>query len=227
MSTLQNLSLIEKSDVELKLDVKLDIRHARWLRGAIGTRETRNEFHQHDNSQLLYRHPLIRYDTSDGCAAIRGLNEGSLLLRAFSPPSQLRLGNDSYTVAKHETKSARVEVGSTSEFVSYRFTSPWLPLNQENRKRWMKSCSEEQHILLIRILCGNVLSFCKSVGHHVNQRIEVVCIDVKPTQAYDLKPGVKLLGFSGSFAVNFSLPNKWGIGKSSARGFGTIVREDA
>jgi hypothetical protein len=31
-------------------------------------------------------------------------------------------------------------------------------------------------------------------------------------------------GFLGTFSVNFSTPDYWGIGKSVSRGFGTVKR---
>jgi hypothetical protein len=33
-----------------------------------------------------------------------------------------------------------------------------------------------------------------------------------------------MLGFLGSFSVNFEIPDYWGIGESMSRGFGTIKR---
>ncbi|MCC6545498.1 MAG: hypothetical protein IT392_13555 [Nitrospirae bacterium] len=36
--------------------------------------------------------------------------------------------------------------------------------------------------------------------------------------------GTPLLGFLGSFSVNFEIPDYWGIGKSVSRGFGTVKR---
>jgi len=33
-----------------------------------------------------------------------------------------------------------------------------------------------------------------------------------------------MLGFLGTFSVNFSIPDYWGSGKSVSRGFGTIMK---
>ncbi|MBW2036735.1 MAG: hypothetical protein JRI41_04555 [Deltaproteobacteria bacterium] len=33
-----------------------------------------------------------------------------------------------------------------------------------------------------------------------------------------------MLGFLGTFSVNFEIPDYWGIGKSVSRGFGTVKR---
>jgi hypothetical protein len=36
--------------------------------------------------------------------------------------------------------------------------------------------------------------------------------------------GTPMLGFLGTFSVNFEIPDYWGIGKSVSRGFGTVKR---
>jgi hypothetical protein len=46
---------------------------------------------EHDEANLVYRHPLIRYDTSSGNATLRGLCEGSFFLQAFIPPAEMVL----------------------------------------------------------------------------------------------------------------------------------------
>jgi hypothetical protein len=33
-----------------------------------------------------------------------------------------------------------------------------------------------------------------------------------------------MLGFLGTFSVNFEIPDYWGIGKSVSRGFGTVMK---
>ena len=52
--------------------------------------------------------------------------------------------------------------------------------------------------------------------------IEAKIIELKevPTK---LK-GTPMLGFLGTFSVNFEIPDYWGIGKSVSRGFGTVLR---
>jgi len=36
--------------------------------------------------------------------------------------------------------------------------------------------------------------------------------------------GTPMLGFLGTFSVNFEIPDYWGIGKSVSRGFGTVMK---
>ena len=80
--------------------------------------------------------------------------------------------------------------------------------------------------MLSRIVVGNILSLSKSIGLHVSERLNAE-VDLEPCGLQTLKPGVALLGFRGSIHINFRLPARWGIGKSSARGFGTLTAQEA
>ena len=90
----------------------------------------------------------------------------------------------------------------------------------------MATCgSTEQSRLLERVLIGNILSLSKAIGLEVTVRLRAEpCL--LPSGLEELKPGLQLLGFSGSFRVNFALPQGWGLGKSSSRGFGTVIRRE-
>ncbi len=62
----------------------------------------------------------------------------------------------------------------------------------------------------------------KSLGYTVPETITVNFGNLKEVQT-TLK-GTPMLGFLGTFSVNFEIPDYWGIGKSVSRGFGTIKR---
>lgn len=208
------------------LGMMLELPHARWLRGAVARRSARPEFHQHDGDHLIYHHPLVRYDVSTGEAIIAGLAEGAVLLRSLPAFDEFSLGGATHQVLGHRVDMRRVAIGPTREPVSYTFRSPYLALNQENHRAWSRSSPSGRIGLLGRVLVGNLLSLSKAIGLHVEERLRVE-IDLEPDGWHELKPGVRLLGFGGSFRVNFALPDHWGIGKSSSRGFGTLTRQEA
>lgn len=218
--------LVDLTTLDFILDAPLDLRHARWLRGALGRRGTRPEFHQHARDALVYSHPLIRYDTSAGAATVAGLAEGAYLLKALPAVETLHLGGTDYAVRATETRSCRIAVGAVEQFIEYEFRSPYLALNQENYNRWSRADDGERTRLLRSVVIGNLLSFSKAVGLNVTRTIEA-SVDLVPDCSHEVKPGLRLLGFVGAFRVNFRLPDGWGIGKSSARGFGTILRREA
>ncbi len=62
----------------------------------------------------------------------------------------------------------------------------------------------------------------KSLGYTVPEPIKANIGNLKEVNT-SLK-GNPMLGFLGTFSVNFEIPDYWGIGKSVSRGFGTVVK---
>jgi hypothetical protein len=215
--------LIEMTVVRHVVDASLGVAHARWLRGAFANRVDRPEFHQHLGDGLLYRHPLIRYDVSTGDAVVAGLAEGAVLLRGVPPFTEITLGRETHRVLSHRQEVTRVDLGPTTASTGYSFRSPYLALNQDNHAAWERNSEADRRRLLERVVVGNLLSLSKAVGLHVEERLAAE-VDVEPDGWHEIKPGVRLLGFRGTIRVNFLIPDLWGIGKSSARGFGTLSR---
>src|SRR4051794_33722522 len=79
--------------------------HARWLRGAVVAKVDHPEFHHHRGTDLLYHHPLIRYDVTPDAAVIAGLAEGALLLRGLPRFEELTLGNERHPVIEHRMET--------------------------------------------------------------------------------------------------------------------------
>ncbi len=197
----------------------------RKLRGFFGNLyRNRAEFHHHGNMGLIYQHPLIQYKTISGTGRIMGLEKGAFLLQAVDLPDAIDIDRERIEVLDSKRATGQVPIGSTKKRLAYRFITPWLALNELNYKRFISTKSNTgRENILSRILVGNILSLCKSIGLSVEERI-VSSMRIDGTQQIEIKNGVELLGISGTFNVNFALPNWWGVGKQSARGFGTIQR---
>lgn len=212
---------IEMTVVRHAVEVPLGVEHARWLRGAFARRVDRPEFHQHLADGLLYRHPLIRYDVSTGDAVVAGIAEGAVLLRGVPPFTEITLGRETHPVLKYQQELMRAELGPTTCATEYLFQTPYLALNQDNHAAWDRNSSDDRRRLLERVVVGNLLSLSKAVGLHVEERLRAE-VDLEPDGWHEIKAGVRLLGFRGTVRVNYLIPDLWGIGKSSARGFGTL-----
>ena len=220
------LKLVENTVVRCKFDHDLNLAHARWLRGAIGQLIDRPEFHHHSEAGLVYHHPLIRYAVHRREAIIAGLAEGAFLLRSMPVLESLRLGTGEYRVLEQTVEFCRTGIGACSEPIIYSFQTPYLALNQENYDKWQRSDPFTGRRLLQRVVIGNLLSLAKAIRLDVSERLHAD-VDLWPDRLEEVKPGVRLLGFRGVIQVNFTLPDRWGIGKSSARGFGTLIRQEA
>jgi len=194
------------------------------LRGFFGRKYKNHEaFHHHGEKGFLYQHPLIQYKIVDGKGLLAGLGLGSYLVASIKPPPQIQIGNSLVSVKQYELKRSGCFLGISNKSKTYRFISPWLGLNGRNKKEYDKLCSSDKltTLLLSRILIGNLISLSKAVRYDVTELIRV-SVDLKPAGIFPIKPGTKLLGFTGKFSTNFELPEHWGIGKSSSHGFGAI-----
>lgn len=214
---------MELTTLTLCCDQSLRENDARLLRGFFGQRyQNRVEFHHHGPSGLLYQHPLIQYKTIGGVGRVMGLESGSFLVRALPEIDTLNLNGQTLNVIEQNRNTETIALGATEAPVKYQFLSPWLALNQTNHQRYNTLINKaKRQDLLSRILIGNLISLCKSVRLTITDRLKANLYIEKP-QSIEIKSGVMLTGFMGTFTVNFQLPTLWGIGKQSARGFGTV-----
>ena len=114
-------------------------------------------------------------------------------------------------------------MGITDYQNTYSFITPWLALNERNYQKYrgLETWAEKKE-LLEKILAGNVISMSKSLNYTVPEPIKVKINDHREILS-SLKT-IRMIGFLGTFSVNFDIPDHWGIGKSVSRGFGTVKR---
>lgn len=211
--------------VEFELDKKISDVKPSQLRGFFATKF--NEYvllHQHMPDGLLYRYPFVQYKVIDNKPSVVGINEGAdVLVEIFNDYDSLKLGDEFYRIVEKDVTYEVQSFGLSETAIPYTFVTPWIALNQENYLKYyvdMKN-SFERNEFLSKTLIGNVLSFSKSLGYNVPDKI--VCgINVKPQKAALKK--VHMMAFTGSFQMNFMIPDFFGVGKSVSRGFGAVKR---
>ncbi len=180
--------------------------------------------HHLAGNYLLYRCPLIQYKVITGKPFVLGIDDGAELLRKiYEEVDYLKIGNAQFRITQKRLILTDDNFGITPRPIPYTFLTPWLALNEENYQRYQRFGSwEKRRELLVKVLVGNILAVAKGIGYTVPAPIAVEIRRLRPTRA-KLK-GVPMLGFLGEFTVNFAIPDYWGLGKSVARGFGTIAR---
>jgi|SRR3989344_4988534 len=215
-------------DLQLYFDnptENLDIQ-SKDLRGAIaGLYPNEILLHQHfEDGAVKYNYPLVQYKYISGKCLIVGIDEGAKVI------NNLNLIGETVTFFRQEFRILKKDVsfqesayGTTNTMTSYSFLTPWLALNEKNYEKYQKLGTwAKKKELLEKILIGNIISMSKSLGYTVPEPIKTNIGNLKevPTK---LK-GTPMLGFLGSFSVNFEIPDYWGIGKSVSRGFGAIKK---
>ena len=179
--------------------------------------------HQHlTDNKLLYRAPLIQYKIVNGKPFVIGINDGAeVLQRIYQDIDYLKIGSSEYQIKEKNIVLKTDYFGITDEQISYSFLIPWLALNEKNYEEYQKFGTwQKRKELLEKVLIGNIISISKSLGYTVPEHIVANIGRLKevPTRF----KSTPMLGFLGTFSVNFEIPDYWGIGKSVSRGFGTV-----
>lgn len=210
----------------LRLSRSLAPGEATLLRGYFGSAfadETLLHHHNADGS-LLYDYPRVQFKVLDRTAHLIGIAEGAdLVTRLWGEVDAARIGEEELPVFESTLARRREALGEAAATITYQLRTPWLGLNQDNHRAYEADRSPEgRRALLARILVGNCLSLAKSFGNRVGTRLSADAGGLRPSITR-LK-GIAMLGFLGTFRVNFHIPDRAGIGKSVSRGFGTVER---
>jgi len=182
-------------------------------------------FHNHNgNDQFEYRYPLIQYKVTNKKASLICLEEGTDEIHQLflQKDLNLRVGSN---IAEY-----KVEDISLNQFLVQTWNSTfeysllnWLPLNQENHKKFiaLEDNLPEQVKILERTLLGHILAFATGIGWKVEEKIIADIIDVKEMKLLPFKSH-KMLSISLSFRSNITFPDYIALGKGGSVGFGIV-----
>lgn len=179
--------------------------------------------HNHmESGRLIYRYPLVQYKVIDGTPTLMGLNEGAdLLTQLFLKINSLDIGDRSYTVLEKNIQNRVISIGLSDELYSYRFETLWMALNQENFLAFLHETSEHRLRHLRAILVGNILSFFKAMDYRAKSTV-LAKLHVTAFKEAIFKNNA-MMTFEAEFTTNSLLPDIIGLGKQTARGFGSII----
>ncbi|MBW6536431.1 MAG: hypothetical protein K0B11_15585 [Mariniphaga sp.] len=206
-------------------DFELEHNDIHRFRGAVieTTRRKNDLFHNHSETGSIYRYPLIQYKRLNRKAALLCIEEGIEGLQDFFAATnwQLDIGDKKQTVKVENLRVRQHRIGVWEK--PFRYTiSRWLPLNQENyRKYHQLEDFGQKTALLEKIMLANILSFLQGINLYVEEHIEVKMTEIL-AQRIERYKNQEMQAFSLEFETNVSLPNFIGLGKGSSSGFGVI-----
>lgn len=212
----------------IQFDNEIESKAIPYFRGAVIASLEKKDilFHNHDEDKLRYAYPLVQYKRIHQKAAVMGIGKGIEVI------SQLLTANDSNYQIGNEKVEMRIEAANAydNEIVlaenadfHYRLHN-WLPLNSKNYAQYQKTESMVEHIqILERVLVGNILSFLKGIGIHLEEQIDLHITDITGQRAITYKK-VKLMAFDIEFKTNIQLPQYIGIGKNASIGCGVLTK---
>lgn len=211
---------IRKTVLKYVSDKEFWQRDAEKIRGYFGNLYKEEDlFHNHSGEcEFIYRLPLIQYKVIEGQLTIVGINEGSeLVAKEFLKHKTIPLGNAVFTNFETQLEIKTEELRVTEELFSYRFETPWLPINQKNLKAYKNG-----ELDLDRVLSNNILTIFKGCKIEADKKIMVKGeYEEKSIKMKD----IHMIGFGGSFVTNVKIPEYLGLGSRGANGFGCVVNK--
>ena len=183
-------------------------------------------FHNHlAQGKLSYQSPKIQYRIYQGHPALIGIGVGIQLVKQIILDNHdISIGDKNMVVREVQVEVLKEDFGQTESFQDYRFISPWMALNQENYREYIRTNTMDQKKRLKQILRGNLLTISKAFSYTIPD-FEAIEVDgwFKPVSRNF--HNIPMHCFTGEFTVNFVIPDYLALGKQSARGFGVVQRE--
>lgn len=197
------------------------------FRGAVvASLESKNIlYHNHSEEKYRYAYPLIQYKRLHQKAAIVCVGDGvKAIHELFASDNFLfRIGEKEVEMKMDYAKAYENDIRISEATCLYRIHN-WLPLNSENYSKFLATDNLVEKIqMLEHVLIGNILSFLKGVGIHLEEQIDLHITDITGQRAVTYKK-IKLMAFDVEFNANIQLPQYIGIGKNASVGYGTLTR---
>ncbi len=181
-------------------------------------------YHNHEGDTFRYSYPLIQYKRIRRKAAIVCLNEGTEAIGKLLSGGNFSccLGERPADLTVENVLSRKYTVQAWDSTFHYRIRG-WLPLNAVNYAKYMEMDGMGERIsFLERILTGNLLSFVKGLGIHIDR--EIRCTLSRRSEPFRVtNKDVRLMAFDAEFKTNMSLPDYVGIGKNASVGYGIVT----
>ena len=170
--------------------------------------------------------PFFRGAVIASKAAVMGVGKGieaiSQLLSAGD--FHYQIGNEKVGMQIQAVNAYDNEIVLTENADNRYRIQNWLPLNTDNYKQYQETDNMVDRIhILERVLIGNILSFLKGVGIHMEDQIVLSITNITNQHAVTYK-NVKLMGFDIEFKTNITFPQYIGIGKNASVGCGIITK---
>lgn len=140
-------------------------------------------------------------------------------------PQTLKMGNHEMDLHVSKAVPQTFDLHIAAQPYTYRIDQ-WCALNEPNWKRYNEMTGMVERVTFLeRILTGNILSFAKGVGWHIEEEIKCKILAIDHAHPRRVK-GVNMSCMRLAFQSNAALPDLIGLGKHVSINYGTITRNN-
>ena len=211
------------SILKIKMEKKFNLRDVEKFRGYIlNSFPEEVKTHNHlGGNKFDYSFPKLQYRLLKNNLAILALDEADVInKKIFEFLEYINIDNNMYFDLNKEIETVDYDIKYLpNSTIKYRFITPYVALNEENYKKYIKG-----EMLLDKLMVGNILEVLKGLNYWLDKDQKIVVKSNLKSKNRKLKD-VNMLGFEGTFEVNMDLPDYFALGKRKAIGYGTFVKE--
>ncbi len=209
------------SILKLRRKEKHNMRDLEKLRGFLAEKyEGNTVFHNHFSDGFNYSYPKLQYKLIKNILSIMTIEEAvEVNLELFDEIDHVNIDGNIYFDIEKEIEIINDEIKYSGDTMyEYKFTTPYLPLNEKNFKKYING-----EYNMEKAITNNILEVLKGLGIwlekgkkiYVSQNLEITSRDLK---------NVNMIAFTGEFSTNIKFPDYFSIGKRKSIGYGTFVR---
>ena len=181
-------------------------------------------FHNHTAEEgFRYAYSLIQYKVIRGVPTIVGVGEGAgLVMDAFMHVDTLTLAEQTVAVDEKELEVKKVGAGVVGQLHEYRLATPLFAFNQRNYAEFSKLPEAARSPFFTRLFTSHLITALRGIGCTVTPEHPImISLRLRPKMVGMKNQRMQM--YTGSFTANVILPAGLGIGKSTSKGFGTVL----
>ena len=195
-------------------------------------------FHNHNNqdeeaetNKFHHRYPLIHYRIQNHAASLFGINEGAeaidklLRSKAFKEFKMNGRALPLNIIERQENSSFALSLSPKKQVFAYRIYN-YLPFNPDNYHQYKALPNFVQKVQFIeKLLANHLVAFAHAMNWEFpgNRRLEVTIHDIDRIKKTEVL-GIQMMAFDLVFSCNTLLPDRLGIGRKAAFGYGWLYR---
>lgn len=162
-------------------------------------------------------YPLLQYKVIRGSPLIVAINEGrDLLWKIYKNLDNVNYGDD-FAILEKRIIEKKAKLGPAEKRLKYRFLTPWLTMTEAELAKYGGATRIEE--ALLPVIESNLRGLSRNFGIPIEQPISVG-FHLRDEHIVQKESGI--LGFLGTFYVNYEIPQFLGLGRGVSRGFGTV-----
>ena len=181
-------------------------------------------FHNHAaGSGFRYGYSQIQYKVLRGVPTVVGVAGGAgLVMQSFIDVDRLELNGHTVSVDDKELKMDSFEAGVIDDLRDYRLSSPLVMFNQDNYRVFQKLPEAERPAFIRRLLRSHIITALRGIGCDVSPDKPLMVSPRLRVKMGNLK-NQRMQMYLGDFTTNAAIPSGIGIGKSTSKGYGTVL----